>query len=205
MILREYIIEHLEKLGGHACLQDLYKSLEEDARISKPRSFRASVRKELEDFSGDSKNYKGRGDIFYSISGIGKGEWGLRECTVNKNNVDLTNDDSNFVEGKRKLVQHIRYERNHYVTTQAKKLFKLKHKRLYCEVCGFDFQEKYGKLGMDFIEAHHILPLSERNKESVTKIEDFVMLCSNCHSMIHRKKPRLTRNKLSDLIQRTNN
>ncbi len=28
-----------------------------------------------------------------------------------------------------------------------------KHGRLYCEVCKFDFEKKYGVIGKDFIEA----------------------------------------------------
>ena len=32
--------------------------------------------------------------------------------------------------------------------------------------------------------------------EEKTKIEDIVMLCSNCHSMIHRKKPWTTKDNL---------
>lgn len=202
MALRDYIIEHLEKLGGHASLKDLYASLEEDGRIKKTKSFKASVRKELEDFSSDSKNYKGRGDFFYSMMGIGKGEWGIRHAKITRTNLDLTNDDSNFVEGRKKLVQHLEYERNHYLTTQAKKIFKQEHHHLYCEICGFDFQATYGELGKDFIEAHHVVPLSERDGCSVTKISDFVMLCSNCHSMIHRRKPWLKREHLLELIRK---
>ena len=67
------------------------------------------------------------------------------------------------------------------------KVFKEKNGFLFCEICGMNFEQTYGKLGKDFIEAHH-------NKEAIanmddlseTKIEDLVMLCSNCHSMVHR-------------------
>ena len=33
-----------------------------------------------------------------------------------------------------------------------------------------------------------------------TKVDDFIMLCSNCHSMIHRKRPWLNKEEISNLI-----
>ena len=61
----------------------------------------------------------------------------------------------------------------------------LKGKHLKCEVCGFDFEEVYGKLGAGYIEVHHKKPVSEG--ERITDLNnDLVMLCSNCHRMIHR-------------------
>ena len=80
-------------------------------------------------------------------------------------------------------------------------MFLEKHSKLYCEVCGFDFEEKYGELGKDFIEAHHVKAVSTMRENEKTKIEDIVMVCSNCHSMIHRKKPWLNRSQLIRIIQ----
>ncbi len=60
---------------------------------------------------------------------------------------------------------------------------------LKCHVCGFDFQETYGDLGVSFIEAHHLIPLSELYKNYEFKPElDMIPLCSNCHAMIHKMK-----------------
>lgn len=62
-----------------------------------------------------------------------------------------------------------------------------------CEACGFDFQETYGDLGKHYIEAHHIEPLSGRDGvNEPTSIDDFAMLCANCHRMVHRRTPCLT-------------
>ncbi len=56
-----------------------------------------------------------------------------------------------------------------------------------CQVCGFNFSEAYGELGRDFIEAHHIEPLFTRSEVScLTSVNDFAMLCANCHRMIHK-------------------
>jgi len=57
-----------------------------------------------------------------------------------------------------------------------------------CEVCGFDFEARYGDLGRGFIEIHHLTPISELEGLVVSKNpeRDYAALCSNCHSMIHR-------------------
>ena len=115
---------------------------------------------------------------------------------------DITQDDDEFSEGKQVLKKHIVRERNYSLIASAKKRFKEKNGSLYCEVCGFNFQKIYGELGDDFIEAHHVKPVSEMKENELTKIEDIVMLCSNCHSMIHRRKPWLNKNELYKLINK---
>ena len=55
--------------------------------------------------------------------------------------------------------------------------------------CGFNFKDFYGERGSDYIEVHHILPLSQRNEEvTIDPSTDLVVLCANCHRMIHRKR-----------------
>lgn len=60
--------------------------------------------------------------------------------------------------------------------------------QLACEVCGFDFQVTYGELGRDFIECHHVRPLSASGP-TTTRLKDLALLCSNCHRMAHRGDP----------------
>ena len=83
----------------------------------------------------------------------------------------------------------------------AKERFIKEHGKLYCEVCGFDFTEKYGELGKSFIEAHHLKPVSELKEGEKTNINDLVMVCSNCHSMIHRHKEKLSRENLKSILK----
>lgn len=106
-----------------------------------------------------------------------------------------------FIEGKRVERKHLSRERNPKVIKLAKASFKKKHGRLFCEICGFDFQKIYGAIGEDFIEAHHTLPLDNIEDEIVeTKVEDIALLCSNCHKMIHRKRPWLEMDDLKLLL-----
>lgn len=94
-----------------------------------------------------------------------------------------------FHEGGYKMRTHLVRERNNKVVKEAKRLFKMLHGgKLFCEVCGFDFSAKYGKIGDDFIEAHHKVELSSIEGEHEVKPSDFSMVCSNCHSMLHRER-----------------
>lgn len=113
----------------------------------------------------------------------------------------LLEDDKGFIEGKRILKKHLVRERKPKIIKIAKKRFKEKHGRLYCEVCDFDFLEKYGELGEDFIEGHHTIPVSELEEGQTTKVEDIALVCSNCHKMLHRRRPWLTIRQLSELIK----
>ena len=92
-------------------------------------------------------------------------------------------------EGRRLWVQHFSRERRSEIVT-AKKAHVVKTTgSLKCEVCEFDFKERYGSIGEGFCEVHHKLPLSSLDEETETKLEDLAILCSNCHRMIHRTKP----------------
>ena len=64
-----------------------------------------------------------------------------------------------------------------------------------------NFEKKYGKLGKDFIEAHHTIPLSKMKKGHTTHPNDIVLLCSNCHRMVHRSEKWLSLNELKKLLK----
>lgn len=77
-----------------------------------------------------------------------------------------------------------RYERNPINRKRA-----IEFHGLSCKVCGFNFEEVYGERGKDFIEVHHVKPLSTLEEEMVIDPErDLVTVCANCHRMIHRRK-----------------
>ena len=86
-------------------------------------------------------------------------------------------------EDLRALREHKRVERNRKLAHKAK----LAH-GYRCKACGFDFEAKYGSIGKEFIEAHHLTPISELKGRKLTldAKKDFTVLCSNCHRMIHR-------------------
>ncbi|WP_414043951.1 HNH endonuclease [Macrococcus sp. EM39E] len=107
-----------------------------------------------------------------------------------------------YIEGKESLVIHIKKERNPLVRQDVIRNFLTNNERVYCEACGFDFYDKYGELGKDYIECHHTKPIHQMDGETETKLDDMVLLCSNCHRMIHRYSPMLTIQELKDKITR---
>jgi hypothetical protein len=109
-----------------------------------------------------------------------------------------------FLEGSIKEKNHRYKERNSKVVKLAKRLFYEKHGRLFCEACDFDFIKVYGELGEHFIEAHHNIPVSTMKENHKTKVEDFDMLCANCHRMIHKNKEELTLTELKRILKVNN-
>jgi 5-methylcytosine-specific restriction protein A len=98
-------------------------------------------------------------------------------------------DEDEFPEGRIIYRLHRGRERSRPLV-QRKKAQALKLRgRLACEVCDFDFTKVYGPLGAGFIECHHALPLSDLMKERKAKLEDLILVCSNCHRMIDRRRP----------------
>ena len=76
--------------------------------------------------------------------------------------------------------------------SQAARAECIRLKGCHCNICGFDFEKTYGELGKDYIEVHHITPIGQLSTaegyEGTDPQNDLIPLCSNCHSMIHRRK-----------------
>lgn len=111
------------------------------------------------------------------------------------------NVSGDFKEGRLVERRHLVRERNSKVVQVVKQNFKKKNKTLFCEACGFDFEKVYGKAGADYIEAHHIIPVSQMQENHISKPEDFILLCSNCHKITHRRRPWLTLSGLKNLMK----
>ncbi len=93
-----------------------------------------------------------------------------------------------FEEGKRHLVKHesIEKTRNPALVREAKRLFKHEQGHLYCQACGFDFEQVYGDRGKEYIEAHHRMPIGALQETVTLTVQDLAMLCANCHRVLHR-------------------
>lgn len=64
-------------------------------------------------------------------------------------------------------------------------------RRLVCEVCGFDYAERYGPIGQGYIECHHKIALAAEDERETT-LEDLALVCASCHRMLHRSAPMMT-------------
>jgi len=93
-----------------------------------------------------------------------------------------------LIEGAVRQIKINSYERNSVARQRC-----IEHYGAKCIVCGFDFEKVYGKYGENYIHVHHLLPLSEINKEyHIDPVKDLRPVCPNCHAIIHRKNPPLT-------------
>jgi 5-methylcytosine-specific restriction protein A len=109
------------------------------------------------------------------------------------------NEISNLYEGVKKQITVNAYERN----PKARQLCLQKY-GFKCCVCGFDFEEVYGEIGIGYIEVHHLTPLNEINKEyQVNPVNDLRPVCPNCHSMLH--KANLSIEQLRDTLRKESN
>lgn len=110
--------------------------------------------------------------------------------------------DVELPEGERKLVTHYRRERNPRIRQIAINNFLANNKTLFCEACEFDFEKKYGRHGRGFIECHHTIPVSKMKKNHRTKPQDIMLLCSNCHRIVHKSSKWLTLKELKGIIKK---
>ena len=78
-------------------------------------------------------------------------------------------------------------------------------KNYKCILCGFDFEKQYGQLGENFIEVHHIVSHTIESKikgeHEIDPIKDLIPICSNCHSIIHRERPAVAVERMSNIIK----
>lgn len=129
----------------------------------------------------------------------------IRSRVVNRPRNEIFNmhveDEEDFPEGALLFRSHRSRERNAALVRRAKRLFLKQYGKLACVACGFDFGSRYGKLGDGYIECHHTVAVSQLAPGARTRVKDLVPLCSNCHRMVHRRRPWLSASELKVFLQ----
>lgn len=93
--------------------------------------------------------------------------------------------DQGYAEGHKSTATTNRYERN-----RLNRNLCLIANGYSCKICGFNFEQKYGVIGHNFIHVHHIVPVSQLGENYIINPrEDLIPVCPNCHAMLHRKDP----------------
>lgn len=100
------------------------------------------------------------------------------------------------LEGRVTEAKILRRQRN-----QAARQKCLEASNYTCYVCGFNFEKTYGKVGHNFLEVHHKHPLATYDDEHHIPQEELCALCSNCHTMLHRKKEVMDVDELKRLFE----
>ncbi|WP_052075217.1 HNH endonuclease [Pseudomonas lutea] len=99
-------------------------------------------------------------------------------------------------EGASMKVTVNRYERN-----KNNRAACIAHHGSSCKACGFNFGAKYGSLGKDVIEVHHLVMVSDMGGSyKLDPRKDLVPVCSNCHTIMHRRDPPLTVSEMQNII-----
>ena len=87
------------------------------------------------------------------------------------------------LEGSKKQRYTSYYERNPKLRHQA-----LSIHGYTCMACNFNFEKAYGEKGKGYIHVHHIKPISDAGEGLVNPATDMIVLCANCHSIVHRDR-----------------
>lgn len=110
-------------------------------------------------------------------------------------------DDEEGAEGRLLTRAHRSRERNRKLVARKKTQAFARYGCFVCEVCSFNFEDRYGLHGAGFIECHHTKPLETLDTGSTTKLADMALLCANCHRMIHARRPWLSLGQLRALLR----
>lgn len=180
----EVISEALRRLGGISDYKNLYNEIRTiKGNENLPKNWTASVRGAMERNSSDSKVFGGKRDVFYSVEGLGKGVWGLR----NFQTISFLAEDINEPPNRNEILVN-RIIRD---TTMAR-FVKILHNN-HCQLCGKAIQLSNRIL---YSEAHHIKPLGEpHNGPDI--IENIIILCPNHHAQCDYGAIELRLDKLS--------
>lgn len=113
------------------------------------------------------------------------------------------NEAEKLKEGAKTQITVNAYERNAYAREKCLKHYRqLNDGRLKCEICGFDFGERYGEVFANKIHVHHLIEIASIGEEyEVDATRDLIPICPNCHMVAHSKKPAYTPDEIKEMIK----
>ncbi|EGR2895096.1 HNH endonuclease [Vibrio parahaemolyticus] len=105
-------------------------------------------------------------------------------------------DPIKYKEGSTRLVTIKTYDRNPLARQKCIREFGYN-----CSVCGFKFSDMYGSVGEEYIEVHHLRPISTYKAEyEIDPVVDLRPVCANCHRMLHTQRPPLSIEELIHVV-----
>jgi len=209
----------LRVIGRDAEIYEIWQEIEkegvlEHGSIEPKQTLRNEMRKTCEGANHKSSY------LPYIFTNPSRGFYGLIEWKDSSNNIQFQRDtdikrllpkvkqdmksweyEEEKFEGEKVGRYSNHYERNPKLRAEA---IAIHGTTCMVEACSFNFQKVYGLRGKDFIEVHHLKPLSKLNLDFLQPTNpqtDLVVICSNCHRMIHRQQNKiLSLKEVSDLI-----
>lgn len=120
--------------------------------------------------------------------------WSLAKCIKTEKT-----ENTLYEEGTKHSILSTVVERNALARQAC-----IDHYEYKCQICFFDFVDKYGELGKNFIHVHHIEDISLKKRQyNVDPIRDLIPVCPNCHAMLHRKRPAITPDELRKILNKS--
>lgn len=131
----------------------------------------------------------------FDYSGMAELTTAIERTARTKRQVYVYREEDMVAEGQATARETVSRKRSQKLRAAAIEHYKKKDGKLYCEVCGFCYEDHYGTLGQGFIEIHHEDPVYQYSDDGFERyISDAVKkvkpLCANCHRMIHRDSKR---------------
>lgn len=106
-----------------------------------------------------------------------------------------------YAEGIPNQITLTKYERNPFARKKC-----IEHYGLSCVICGFNFEKTFGQIGKEFTHVHHLQQVATIGKKyEVDPIKDLRPVCSNCHSIIHKRKPAFSIVEMTELLKHNKN
>lgn len=169
----EDIVAALTNLGGTGTYAQIYGAVEE-LRPSLPASWKDVIRRTIQDHSSDSVGFKGGDDLFFTVEGLGRGVWGLRQLVRSTPiAVDLDLPEGTLDPARARLTTY-RILRD----TALARAIKLLH-RDECQICGEALRISRTRT---YSEAHHIIPLGGAHA-GPDVASNVIVLCPNHHAL----------------------
>lgn len=69
-----------------------------------------------------------------------------------------------------------------------------------CEICQLNLSEVYKPISGNFLQCHLTVPITELNGSKHYKTDDFITVCPNCHAMVHKYRPWVTRDSAGEIL-----
>lgn len=69
-----------------------------------------------------------------------------------------------------------------------------------CEICHLNLSEVYKPTLGNFLQCHLTVPITELNASKYYDAEDFITVCPNCHAVLHRHRPWVTKDDVGEIL-----
>jgi 5-methylcytosine-specific restriction protein A len=97
---------------------------------------------------------------------------------------------------------HKNRETDPLIMKVKKEMILLEANELKCEVCGFNFTEYYGEIGNDLMEIHYCKEINNLPELAASDMNDFIMVCGNCHKVLDKNYGILDANDIRNIIKK---